>query len=444
MLKLTNTLTGNKEPFVPLEENTVKMYVCGITPYDYSHLGHGRVYVTFDVLYRFLHLLGYTVTYCRNFTDIDDKLINKAAKELNDPLKYKQVADTYIAAYQEDMKKLNNKNPDYEPCVTDHIPEIIEFIESLIAQEYAYRVNGDVYFHIDRFPEYGKLSKRSTQDLFAGARVEINEQKLNPLDFALWKSEDENTFWNSPWGWGRPGWHIECSALAGKYLGQELDIHGGGMDLIFPHHENEVAQSECRYHKQFVRTWMHNGFVNVNKEKMSKSLGNFFTLRDIFELFDPQIVRFYYLNHLYRAPLEFSLDDLHVAKKSYQRLCTAFMHVESRPMTYSQMKDNPILARMLDFLSDDLNTVGMFGVVYEELPGLATNKDLAQGMKYILTEVLGLTLQPIQEKKISITSEMQALIDQREAARSAKDWAKADELRDQLKQLGFEVQDKKK
>ncbi len=443
MLKLTNTLTGKKESFVPIVKNKVTMYVCGITPYDYSHLGHGRVYVTFDVLYRLLNLLGYTVSYCRNFTDIDDKLIHKAEKELHNPLLYKQIADTYIAAYHEDMSKFNNQRPNFEPCVTDHISEIIEFIQSLIDQEYAYRVNGDVYFHIDRFADYGKLSKRSVQDLFAGARVEINEQKLNPLDFALWKSEEPNTFWNSPWGWGRPGWHIECSALAGKYLGEQIDIHGGGMDLIFPHHENEIAQSEARYHTQFVRTWMHNGFVNINKEKMSKSLGNFFTLRDIFQQFDPQVVRFYYLNHHYRSPLEFSFEDLQVAQKSYQRLCNALASIENSSMTYTRMRDIPVLARMLDFLCDDLNTVGMFGVVFEQLPNFETQRETAVGVKYLLTQILGLLLQPLSEKIVSITPEIQMLIDQREIARSAKDWTMADQLRDQLKSLGFEVQDKK-
>lgn len=443
MLKLSNTLTGKKDPLVVDSNKKVTMYVCGITPYDFSHLGHGRCYVTFDVLYRLLTMSGYEVTYCRNFTDIDDKLINKAEKELGDRLQYQVIADRYIAAYHEDMTQLNCLLPSVEPKVTEHIPEIIAFIESLIEQEYAYQVGSDVYFHIARFPEYGKLSKRSVDDLYAGARVEINEKKLNPLDFALWKGEDEGTFWKSPWGWGRPGWHIECSALASKYLGKQIDIHGGGMDLIFPHHENEIAQSESRFHVQFVHIWAHNGFINVNKEKMSKSLGNFFTLRDIFKEVDPQVIRFYYLNHHYRSPLEFSLDDVRSIQKSYQRLCNIFASVPVKSYSFEELAAFDPVSRMLDFLYDDMNTVGMMGVLFESLSACEQDMALASAVKYLLTAVLGLSLVAVAQKKMQLTPEMEQLLTAREAARQAKDWITADALRDQLKRLGYDVQDKK-
>jgi cysteinyl-tRNA synthetase len=270
MIALTNTLTGKKEPFVSLKEMAVNLYVCGITPYDYAHIGHGRVYVTFDILLRMLRLSGYQVTYCRNFTDIDDKLLQRAHKELGDKFRYPEVAQKYIDAYHEDVAALGCYDPEVEPRVTETIPQIIAFIEGLIKNGYAYQVEGDVYYRIMKCASYGKLSKRKTEDLLVGARVELNEKKENPLDFALWKGEEEGTFWKSPWGYGRPGWHIECSAMAAEYLAPHIDIHGGGMDLIFPHHENEIAQSEGLYGGTFSTFWMHNAFVRINQEKMSK------------------------------------------------------------------------------------------------------------------------------------------------------------------------------
>jgi cysteinyl-tRNA synthetase len=439
-LKLKNTLTNEKQQFVPLDVNMVKMYVCGITPYDYAHVGHGRCYVTFDVLYRLLKASGYDVTYVRNFTDIDDKLIARAQKELGDGARYAEVAQKFIDAYHEDLKNLNCLDPEHEPRVTETIPEIIEFIQGLIEKDHAYEVNGSVYFAVNSFDNYCKLSKRDVDDLRAGARVEVNSEKRNPLDFALWKAEEGDTFWQSPWGHGRPGWHIECSVMAKKLLGNTIDIHAGGMDLIFPHHENEIAQSEALHGCEFAKYWLHNAFVQIDKEKMSKSLGNFFTLRQVFEQFDPMVVRFMILNHHYRNPLDFSFDDLKVAEKTYQRLCKLFNATE--PASKLDVK-NPVIERMLNFLFDDLNTTGLLGVLFEHFKQLQEDQDLRAQVKNILVDLLGLRLIPLPEQEIVVTDEIEQLIAAREQARVTKDWARADELRDKLKELGYEVQDKK-
>ncbi|GMU19332.1 MAG: cysteine--tRNA ligase [Candidatus Babeliales bacterium] len=442
MITITNTLSGKKELFKPIKEGKVSLYVCGITPYDYAHLGHGRVYVSFDVLYRLLTFLGYEVTYCRNFTDIDDKIIARAEKELGDPHKFEQISQKYIGTFHEDIKLLNCLSPKYQPLVTQTMPEIISFVEGLIKQGKAYQSNGDVYFDISSFPHYGRLSKHKLEDLVAGARVEVNEKKKSPLDFALWKHAEPNEpGWESPWGHGRPGWHIECSAMASKFLGDTLDMHAGGLDLIFPHHENEIAQSEALHNKQFVNYWLHNGFVRINQEKMSKSLGNFFTLRDVFKQFDPMVVRFYYLSHHYKAPLDFSFDDLQVARKTYQRLCKVFA-IECKLFTDIPLKESPIVKKMIAFLMDDLNVSGMWGVVFESLAELKDQEQLC-AVKLFIQQVLGLTLEPLPEKEIEITPEMQELIAERERSRAEKDWKKADELREKLRAMGYEVQDKK-
>ena len=445
MLKLTNTLTGMKEPFNPIQQSRVKMYVCGITPYAASHVGHGRCYVTFDLLYRVLLFLGYQVTYCRNFTDIDDKLINKAEKELGDPLRYKEIANRFIAAYHADMRALNCSSPNYEPRVTDHIQDIITFVEKLIIGGHAYEVDGDVYFHIPSFPDYAQLSKHDLADLRAGARVDVDPKKRDPLDFALWKKEEEGTYFKSPWGYGRPGWHIECSAMAEHFFGDQVDIHGGGLDLVFPHHENEIAQSQARHKKQFARFWVHNGFVRIDKEKMSKSLGNILSLDEMFKEFDPMVIRFYYLNHHYRAPLDFSREDIASVQKSYQRLCKLFDGAPDLDIKVAaaQMATVPVICKMRDFLTDDLNTVGMFGVLFEHFADIAADENTRALVRCFLYNVLGLTLVPIEQKKVEITPEIQMLIDERVRARQAKDWARADALRDQLQELGVEVQDKK-
>lgn len=442
MITLTNTLTGKKEPFKSIEPNKVKLYLCGITPYSDSHIGHGRCYVAFDVLYRLLKFLGYKVTYCRNFTDIDDKLLNKATEQLGDKFKYHQIADKYIAAYHEDMRLLNCLSPDFEPRVTENIPEIISFIAGLIQKGHAYEVDGDVYFDISSFPAYGALSKHKLEDLRAGARVDVREQKRDPLDFALWKAEPEGTFWPSPWGYGRPGWHIECSALARKFLGDLIDIHAGGLDLVFPHHENEVAQSEALLGHRFANYWLHNGFVTVDKEKMSKSLGNVFNLREICTLYDPMVIRFYLINHHYRAPLDFSKESIEATQKTYQRLCKAFEPFQAGK-DLEAIKSSPYVQRMLAFLCDDLNAVGMLGVLFEELKEILNNSQEASLVKGFIIEVLGLRMIPLPETQVEITPEIQKLLDEREAARKNKDWARADAIRDELASLGFEIQDKK-
>ena len=443
MLTIFNTLSGKKEEFKPLKAGKIALYVCGITPYDFAHVGHARVYANFDVFYRLCKFLGYEVTYCRNFTDIDDKILKKAEAKFGDRQRYADITKEYISAYHADMKQLGCLSPDHEPRVTDNIPEIIAFIQGLIDAEKAYAVDGDVYFEVRKFSEYGKLSRRKIEDLQSGARVEINDKKKNPLDFALWKSEPEGEFWKSPWGYGRPGWHIECSALAARYLGQEIDIHAGGLDLIFPHHENEIAQSESLHGKQFARYWMHNGLVRIDKEKMSKSLGNFFTAREVFKQFDPTVVRFYLLSHHYRTPLEFSFEDLAVAHKSYQRLCRAFENVVCDSISHQAMQQSSVVKKMLEHLTDDVNTQGALGVLFSYIADLPEKRDELCAVKQFMSDLFGLSLETIVEKEKEITTEIQDLIDARKKARLEKDWKNADALRYQLSELGFFVEDKK-
>jgi len=438
MMLCTNTLTGKKEELVI--NGQVKMYVCGVTPYDDAHVGHGRCYVAFDVLQRVLRHFGADVLYCRNFTDIDDKIMHRAEKELGSRLRYREIADRYIKSFEKDVVTLNCMSPQVEPRVTDNIEPIIRFIEELIIKGYAYQSGNDVYFDIETDPDYGNLSKQKIEDLHAGVRVDVREQKKNPLDFALWKGEPEGEFWPSPWGYGRPGWHIECSVLARMFLGEHIDIHGGGLDLIFPHHENEIAQSESLFGAPFSRIWMHNGMVNSNKEKMSKSLGNFFTLGDIFKHFDPMVVRYYFLTHHYRMPIEFSFEGLASAQKSYERLirlCDGdFLEIDKRFISTT-------ITQMESFLRDDLNTPGLLGVVFENIATLAQNRYELAAVKNILVNVLGLTLLPIAAKEVIITPEIQQLIDARNKARLEKNWAQADTLREQLQKLGVDVRDEK-
>lgn len=442
MLHVFNTLTGKKESFKPLNDNQVHLYVCGITPYDYAHLGHGRCYVSFDLLVRLLTFMGYTVTYGRNFTDIDDKILHKAERDLGDMHRYPEITNKYINAFHEDIKSLNCLPAHYEPRVTLMIPHIIAFIEQLIKKGHAYVKDGDVYFAVDTYAQYGKLSKHKTEDLIAGQRIEPSAKKNNPLDFALWKGVSDNTFFKSPWGYGRPGWHIECSVMAADLFGKTFDIHGGGRDLIFPHHENEIAQSEGLYQVPMARYWMHNGFVQINNEKMSKSLGNFFTLQDIFQEADAMLVRYYFVAHHYRAPLEFSFQDLKALEKSYKRLTRVF-DVICPQLTIKQILASQVVQKMLTFLYDDLNTPGMFGVLFDHLEYLQTNQAELCAVKAFIQQVVGLTLAPLPEQEAHITPEIQALLDEREQARARKDWKRADELRVQLHELGIGVTDKK-
>jgi cysteinyl-tRNA synthetase len=440
MIHLYSTLTARKESVTPSQSKKIKLYTCGITPYDNAHIGHGRVFVTFDVLFRLLKIVGFDVSYCRNFTDIDDKLLKKAEAEFGDQLRYHEIAARYMASFDRDMKALNLETPSFEPLVTKTIPQIIDFVTQLVAQQKAYVIEGDVYFRISSFPSYGKLSKQKLDELRAGARVEINDKKEDPLDFALWKNEKEGIFWKSPWGYGRPGWHIECSAMALKYLGEQIDIHGGGADLIFPHHENEIAQTESLTGKPFAHIWSHCAFVRVNNEKMSKSLGNFFALNDVFQQFDPQVIRYYYVIHHYRTPLDFSFDDIQAAQKAYQKICHFFEQTKTKN-THVNL-EHPTVKKMLEFIQDDLNTPGMFGVLFtfmQSKPSEEGKKDVKQFLK----NALGLTLEPLPEKKVTITPEIQKLFDEREKAREEKNWKRADELRAQLMALGVELHDKK-
>lgn len=443
-ISLTNTLSRKKESFAPADQNKVKLYVCGITPYDYSHLGHGRAYINFDLLVRLLKFLGHNVMFVRNFTDIDDKIINKAIQE-GIPDGFRTIAERYIDAYNQDMYQLNCIEPNYEPRVTQYIPEIIEFTSKLIDKGHAYVVDHDVYFDIASFPAYGKLSGKKLEDLAAGVRVEVDARKKNPGDFALWKGNEEGKFWSSPWGHGRPGWHIECSVMANALLGETLDIHGGGQDLMFPHHENEIAQSECLHNAPLSHFWLHNAFININKEKMSKSLGNFLTLRDTFKTFDPMVIRFFMLQHHYRTPIDFNDEDVQAAQVAYKKIVTSMQAIdipdEQTESYLNIVMTHPITKAMLEALCDDLNTPKFLGLVFENLK--QCDNQTAVLVKILLQSVLGLTLKPLEEETVIITPEIQELIDARQAARAAKDWARADTLRDQLTELGVEINDKK-
>jgi cysteinyl-tRNA synthetase len=442
MLYITNTKTGKKELFKSQLKNKINLYVCGITPYDFAHIGHGRCYVVFDLLYRLLSFSGYQVNYCRNFTDIDDKILRKAKVELGDRARYREISEKFISSYREDMEKLNCHNPNKEPKVTEYINEIIDFITGLINKNVAYVISGDVYFRVRSFKNYGKLSHQNIDDLISGARIEANIEKEDALDFALWKADESSVGFNSPWGLGRPGWHIECSAMARSYFNDTLDIHGGGMDLAFPHHENEIAQSESLYSEPFAHYWMHNAFVRINKEKMSKSLGNFFTLREIFEKYDPMVIRFYFLKHYYRAPIDFSFDDIQGAEVAYKRLVTFFKDVDCIENNSTTLLNNDWIKKIIQFLNDDLNTSGAFGVIFEALHSSVTLKEKSE-LKTLIVNIFGLTLMPLIEKNVEITAEIQKIIDEREQARRDKNWTKSDELRNILINLGIDVQDSK-
>lgn len=448
-LELTNTLTKKKEVFAPLEGNTVKVYGCGVTPYDYSHIGHGRTYVSIDLLVRFLRYCGYDVTYVRNITDIDDKLLKKG-EEAGDVMLYKQIAEKFTKSYQKEMAALNCLVPDAEPKVTESIDAIIRFIEQLVIAGKAYVVDGDVYFDVSSYKSYGRLSGRNIDELQAGARVKVDERKKNPADFALWKgaplregtalreSDDKKLFWDAPWGHGRPGWHIECSVMAKEFLGETIDIHCGGADLIFPHHENERAQSESLHQKTFARFWMHNAFLNIDKEKMSKSLGNILSLKEIFEKHDPMVLRFYFLQHQYKTPIEFNFEMLHSAGCAYKRLVQIF-----NPIQAKKSDECALVKELCAALSDDLNTPKMLGILFENLSEIKTDQVCAASVKSFLQEVLGLTFAPLAEECVEITPHIKELLEKREKARAEKNWAVADKIRDELEALGYKVQDKK-
>ena len=484
-MKLYNTLTQKKEEFKPLESKKVKMYVCGPTVYDHAHLGHARSAIVFDVLYRFLEFLGYEVTYVRNYTDIDDKIIKKAKEE---GISYKEVAEKYIKSYEEDMKALNVKEPTYKPKVTEHIKDIIEFIQGLMEKGYAYEVDGDVYFEVSKFKDYGKLSKRSLEDMLAGARVEINKKKRNPLDFALWKKD--KGFFQSPWGEGRPGWHIECSTMARKYLGDTIDIHGGGLDLIFPHHENEIAQSEALTGKPFSLYWVHNGFVMVNKEKMSKSLKNFWTIKDALKEYEPNILRYFLISVHYRSPIDFSKENLNQAKSSFEKIKNVYLDksFEFLPLTKKSIQ-HPEDIKYIDYksdfikaLEDDLNTPKALSIIFKVVDELNKLINYALSLRKrdeyltniyenykkdlkILLEVLGFNLEEmeklpkeVEEKlrdlaisldfikkneidKLSSKELLEKILNYRAKLRKERNFELADKIRKELENLGFVIKD---
>ncbi|MEO2068681.1 MAG: cysteine--tRNA ligase [Desulfurobacteriaceae bacterium] len=461
MIKVFNTLTQQKEEFKPLKENVVKMYVCGPTVYDHAHIGHARSAIVFDVIRRWLEHKGYNVVYVRNYTDIDDKIIKRSKEE---GISWDKVAEKYIKSYEEDMRALNVKEPTFKPRVSKHIKEIIELIQGLIEKGYAYEAEGDVYFSVEKFPQYGKLSKRKTEELIAGARIEPGEKKKNPLDFALWKkSKEGEPGWESPWGIGRPGWHIECSAMAMKYLGKTIDIHGGGLDLIFPHHENEIAQSESFTGKTFAKYWVHNGFVMVNKEKMSKSLGNFFTVKDILEKFSPDTLRLFLLSTHYRSPIDFSFERLEEAERSLKRLLNFIESkkiIENLPVKEDDTETINLDDFKKDFeeaMDDDFNTAKALGILFELVKEINLLKDkairenqISKSLKEALTnainfvkealKILGFRLE--EEKEKGLEDELiKILIDVRSELRKRKTFDLADLIRDRLKELGIILED---
>ena len=449
-MRLHNSYTNQVEEFKPIEENKVKMYVCGPTVYDNAHLGHARCYITWDVLYRYLKFKGYDVTYCRNVTDVDDKILKKAEKEHKTP---EEVSTYWYHKFSDSMKALNNLKPDIEPFATKTLGEMISIVKELINKGYAYEADGDVYFRVKKFPKYGYLSKQPIDQLESGARIEIGEHKEDPLDFALWK-KDEKFGYNSPWGVGRPGWHIECSAMSRKYLGKTIDIHAGGADLIFPHHENEIAQSECANGCKFVNYWLHNGFVTINKEKMSKSLGNFLTIDDLLKNYDSNTIRFFILTNHYRMPVEFSDEALQAASNGVKRMLNAKQTKvdESLDITqYSEYKD------FVEAMDDDLNTSKALAVLFD-LANKA-NKDVpyAYTLLYKLGSTLGFTFEKaklsedeLKKKLDEISAElgekyssMDEIIERRRAARAEKNWDLADKIRIALDNAGILLKDSK-
>ena len=478
-IRLHNTLSGSKEDFVPLHEKKVGMYVCGVTVYDLSHIGHARSAVVFDTIYRYFRYRGYEVTFVRNFTDVDDKIIKRANEEGVDT---KTIAEKYIGEFNVDMSRLGLEKPSVEPRATDHIPEMIGLISTLVEKGFAYQSGGDIFFSVQKFRDYGKLSNRDLEEMQAGARVEVDEKKENPLDFALWKaSKPGEPFWESPWGKGRPGWHIECSAMSQKYLGETLDIHGGGRDLIFPHHENEIAQSEAATGKPFVRYWVHNGFVNINKEKMSKSLGNILTIREILKDWHPEVLRLFFLSHHYRSPVDYSEDSFGEAQKGLDRFYATIHEIREelkRPLVAQSKIAAAAIencrrviesfpARFEEAMDDDFNTAQALGYLYDlqtqlnSLLSLSKGRPtkemismLKQGLDHFTKKgwIFGLFREDsegylVQRKKeglkrLNLTEQaILVSIEERNLARKAKNWKRADEIRSDLLSKGIVLED---
>ncbi|HAO91185.1 MAG: cysteine--tRNA ligase [Succinivibrio sp.] len=446
MLKIYNSLTRTKQEFKPITPGKIGMYVCGVTVYDLCHIGHARTFVNFDVIVRYLRYAGYEVKYVRNITDIDDKIIKRANER---GISAHDLAEQFIVEMHKDFDALNIKRPDIEPKATDNITEIVNFVQKLIDNQHAYVAeNGDVLFDINSFKEYGKLSGQKLDELQAGARIEVEKTKHNPLDFVLWKmSKPGEPSWESPWGAGRPGWHIECSAMNNKYLGKEFDIHGGGSDLIFPHHENEIAQSCCANKTPYVHYWMHSGMVMINEEKMSKSLNNFFTIRDVLETYDAETIRFFLLSGQYRSPLNYSQENLDKARAALNRLYTTLRDTQA---VEPDSTEDEYTAKFKEYMDDDFNTPGAISVLFDLAKQInkesgETAQKLAGRLKQ-LASVLGILEQDPNKflttgAKDDDVEQIEALIKQRNEARKQKNWALADEARDKLKQMHIELED---
>ena len=479
-LRIYNTLTRKKEEFVPLQKGKVGIYVCGVTVYDLCHIGHARSAVVFDTIYRYLLYRGYEVNFVRNFTDIDDKIIKRANEEGVD---CKTIAEKYIAEFNIDMGGLGLEKPAIEPKATEHIPEMIQLISTLIEKGLAYQRDGDVFYSVEKFRDYGKLSKRNLEEMQAGARVEVDEKKENPLDFALWKaSKPGEPFWESPWGKGRPGWHIECSVMSQKYLGETFDIHGGGKDLIFPHHENEIAQSEAATGKPFVRYWIHNGFVNIDKEKMSKSLGNILTIKEILKDWHSEVMRLFLLSSHYRSPVDFSLDSLSEARLGLGRLYSTLKAIQDelaktifppRKKIDASLLDEcrqtieSFPTRFEDAMDDDFNTAQALGYLYNLQTDLNSLLDISKGQptEGIIAMLkkgvdhfskIGWVFGLFREnpsayienqkkeglKRLNLSEEeIRKRIEERNAARKEKNWKRADEIRSGLFSKGIVLED---
>ncbi|CAN2048269.1 Cysteine--tRNA ligase [Candidatus Magnetomoraceae bacterium gMMP-13] len=466
-LRIYNTLSKEKEVFESLIPGKVGMYVCGPTVYDDSHIGHARSVVVFDVITRYFKKIGFEVKYIRNFTDVDDKIINRAAELKMNPA---DLAEKYINAFYRDMDALYVQRAEFEPKATEHISDIIDIVKRLIEKNHAYEIDGDVYFSVESFDGYGKLSGRKLEDMEAGARVNVDERKHNPFDFALWKSaKPGEPMWESPWGKGRPGWHIECSAMSKAYLGESFDIHGGGKDLIFPHHENEIAQSEAASEKTFVKYWVHNGFVNIKQEKMSKSLGNFLMIKDVLKFYHPEVIRLFLLSKHYRSPIDFTELAMQETGSGLDRIYALLARLEKiiGQDNIQAEKTGKCWNRFNLAMEDDFNTAQGIGILFEEIhlinryldehPSLSNkDKNILISERYDIlhiASVLGiLTESPdiyfdkkrntgIEEKGIN-EAEIEKLIAERKEARKAKNWAKADELRDKLKDMGIIIEDR--
>ncbi len=458
-MKLYNTLTKRKEEFVPLEEGKVKMYVCGPTVYNFIHIGNARPMIVFDTARRYMEYKGYEVNFVSNFTDVDDKIIKKAIEE---GVSAEEVSERYIKECKKDMADMNVKPATTHPQATKEIDGMVEMIQTLVDKGYAYAVDGTVYFRTRKFNEYGKLSHKNLDDLRSGNRsllVSGEDQKEDSLDFVLWKPKKEGEpFWVSPWGEGRPGWHIECSVMSKKYLGEEIDIHAGGEDLIFPHHENEIAQSECCNGKIFARYWLHNGFLNIDNRKMSKSLGNFFTVREIGEKYDLQVLRFFMLSAHYRSPLNFSQEIMESSKNALERIVTAvtnLKHLSESAQSVNLSEEEQALLKEMgvyrqkfeEAMDDDLNTADAVSAVFELVKFANTNAGEKSSKEFVeklkeeivsLSDILGLL---VDKKEESLDDEIEKLIAERQAARKARDFKRADEIRDQLLSQGIILED---